>query len=72
MPISVSSRRTSRISERAGLPPCGCSVSGEVEEGLVDRQGLNQRRQFQHHGADLTAYRLIFFHVGRQNNRVRA
>ena len=45
--------------------------AGEVEKGLVDGERLDQRRQVEHHGADLAADRGVFLHVGRDDDRVR-
>jgi hypothetical protein len=46
---------------RAAMQPLG---SGEVEEGLVDRDRLDQGRQRLHHGAHLAADMDVFVHVG--------
>ncbi len=45
--------------------------AGKIEERLVDRQRLDQRRQRQHHLADLAADPRIFFHVGPDDPGVR-
>ena len=42
--------------------------AGKIEERLVDRDRLDQRRQRLHHGADLAADANIFLHVRRDDD----
>ena len=72
MPICRStSRANSRKHQRRRLPvqPLG---AGEVEECLVDRKRLDQRRQRLHHGPHLAADAHIFLHVRRDHDRLGA
>ena len=61
--------RASTLAGRHAVQPLG---AGQIEEGLVDRQRLDQRRQREHHLADLAADPRIFFHVGPDHSGVRA
>ncbi len=58
-----------RTGGRAAVQPLG---AGEIEEGLVDRQRLDQRREIEHQGAHLAADADVFRHVGRHDGGVRA
>ena len=49
-----------RQRRRGAVQPLG---AGEVQEGLVDRQRLDQRRQLLHQRADLAPDRDVFLHV---------
>ena len=70
MPIWRSTFAANSASTSAG----GCLVqplrAGKVEECLVDRDRLDQRRQRLHHGAHLAADADIFLHVGRDDDRL--
>ncbi len=44
----------------------------QIEIGLVERQGLDQRCRFQHEGADGLAGHLVFSHVGGDHHGMRA
>jgi hypothetical protein len=62
--------KTDEGDRRAGMvQPLG---AGEVEEGLVDRDRLDQRRQLQHEPPHLAADTAVFVDVGRDHHRVRA
>ena len=54
---------------RHAVQPLG---SREIEEGLVDRQRLDHRRQRLHQLAHLAADADIFLHIGRDDDRLRA
>ncbi len=72
MPISSSTspgEAGERLRRRQPVQPLG---AGEIEERLVDRQRLDQRRQLQHQRAHLAADRGIFVHVGLDDHGVRA
>ena len=72
MPISFSTRQREvgqHQRRRLAVQPLG---AGEVEERLVDRDRLDQRRQRLHHGAHLAADADIFLHVRRDDDRLRA
>ena len=45
--------------------------ASKIEKRLVDRQRLDQRRQFKHEGADLAAHVRVFRHVGLDHGRAR-
>src|SRR5437667_11971232 len=46
--------------------------AGKIEEHLIDRQGLDERRQSPHGGAYLTPYRLVLRHVRPDHDSIRA
>ena len=57
----------------AGAMPCSRSVPDEIEEGLVDRHRLDQRRELEHQARAPRGRRAAYFvHVGRDDARVRA
>ena len=71
-PISRSISRAKRASASAAGAPLTPSQPAKIEERLVDRQRLDQRRQLLHSLADVATDARVFRHVGRQDDRLRA
>ena len=69
LPLDVAWRTARAPAPAASVQPLG---AGEVEERLVDRERLDQRRQRLHHRAHLAADADIFFHVRRDDDRLGA
>ncbi len=67
--LDVGGKARQRLGRRHAVQPRGAA---EVEERLVDRQRFDERRQRQHHLADLAAGFGVFFHVGPDHFRLRA
>jgi hypothetical protein len=44
----------------------------KIEEGFIDRDGFNKRRQFEHQGSDLPRHASIFCHIGPHHDSLRA
>ena len=58
--------------EGRGRPrPVNALAAGQVEKRLVDRDRFDERRQFEHQGANFAGDARIFGHVGGKNDGVR-
>jgi hypothetical protein len=69
----VSLDRCGKPRERLrGRHPVQPRRAGEIEKCFVDRERLDQRRERQHHAADLAADAGIFRHIGPDHPGVRA
>ena len=44
----------------------------EVEEGFIDRQGFDKRRDVAHQFADLSPHGAVFFHIRPDHRRIGA
>ena len=65
------------IERKAAQRPGGTAAmqafgAGQVEKGLVDRDGLHQGGNVPHHFADIAADTSVFCHVGFDDNRIGA
>ena len=70
MPISFSMRRRKASEAHRGRRMMQAFGAGEIEKGLVDRDRFDQRRQFEHEGANVAPDRRVFLHVRRDDHRV--
>ena len=72
MPSSASMRDCRRARRTAGGRVVQALGAGEVEEGLVERERLDQRGQLEHHGADGAGDLEVALHPGRHHHRLGA
>ena len=72
MPISASTRLANRASVFAGDEAVQARGAGKIEEGFVDRQRLDERREVEHARAHLAPGGGVFRHVRPHHLGMRA